>query len=83
MQPQPLSNEQLHQTYVAYDEDPRAMDMPAPPGSARSRRRSVQTGEHVKHRRTRSGCYTCRNRRVKVFFLQIYPSTRLTIGMTV
>ena len=22
--------------------------------------------EHVKHRRTRSGCYTCRGRRVKV-----------------
>ncbi|KAF2489370.1 hypothetical protein BU16DRAFT_471850 [Lophium mytilinum] len=39
--------------------------MPSVPGSARARRRSTQTGEHVKHRRTRSGCYTCRNRRVK------------------
>lgn len=26
-------------------------------------------GEHVKHRRTRSGCFTCRSRRVKVQYL--------------
>lgn len=38
----------------------------APPKANRSRRKSSQTGEHVKHRRTRSGCYTCRSRRVKV-----------------
>ncbi|QSZ33529.1 hypothetical protein DSL72_005097 [Monilinia vaccinii-corymbosi] len=30
-----------------------------------SRRKSTQSTEHVKHRRTRSGCYTCRSRRVK------------------
>jgi hypothetical protein len=35
-------------------------------GSARVRRRVGSAGEHVKFRRTRSGCYTCRNRRVKV-----------------
>lgn len=34
--------------------------------SGRSRKRSGPGGEHVKHRRTRSGCYTCRTRRVKV-----------------
>lgn len=34
--------------------------------TARVRRRIGAAGEHVKHRRTRSGCYTCRNRRVKV-----------------
>jgi hypothetical protein len=33
--------------------------------NARTRRRGG-TSENVKHRRTRSGCYTCRQRRVKV-----------------
>lgn len=33
--------------------------------NARARRRSAP-GEQVKHRRTRSGCFTCRQRRVKV-----------------
>ncbi|KAH7121191.1 hypothetical protein B0J11DRAFT_551654 [Dendryphion nanum] len=33
-------------------------------GNPRARRRTAP-GEHVKHRRTRSGCYTCRQRRVK------------------
>lgn len=36
-------------------------------GNARMRRRPA-TGDHVKHRRTRSGCFTCRQRRVKVTF---------------
>ncbi|KAL7796593.1 hypothetical protein V8C37DRAFT_352226 [Trichoderma ceciliae] len=40
------------------------------PKASKSRRRSAasQGGalDQVKHRRTRSGCYTCRNRRVKV-----------------
>lgn len=35
-------------------------------GGSRNRRRVAASGEHVKFRRTRSGCYTCRNRRVKV-----------------
>ncbi|KAK4997257.1 hypothetical protein LTR66_003293 [Elasticomyces elasticus] len=34
-------------------------------GGARSRRRQSAGAENVKHRRTRSGCYTCRSRRVK------------------
>ncbi|KAF2145208.1 uncharacterized protein K452DRAFT_244963 [Aplosporella prunicola CBS 121167] len=33
--------------------------------SARARRKPAVGQDHVKHRRTRSGCYTCRNRRVK------------------
>ncbi|PMD50290.1 uncharacterized protein K444DRAFT_547199 [Hyaloscypha bicolor E] len=35
------------------------------PKPNRSRRKSSQGSEHTKHRRTRSGCYTCRSRRVK------------------
>ena len=34
-------------------------------GGARVRRRIGASGEQIKFRRTRSGCYTCRNRRVK------------------
>jgi hypothetical protein len=36
------------------------------PKPNRNRRKSNQGAEHTKHRRTRSGCYTCRSRRVKV-----------------
>lgn len=36
------------------------------PKSQRSRRKSAPVLDHIKHRRTRSGCYTCRSRRVKV-----------------
>jgi hypothetical protein len=36
------------------------------PKPNRTRRKSSQGSEHTKHRRTRSGCYTCRTRRVKV-----------------
>jgi hypothetical protein len=32
----------------------------------RNRRKSTQGVDSTKHRRTRSGCYTCRSRRVKV-----------------
>lgn len=35
------------------------------------RRRSGAGAEPIKHRRTRSGCFTCRARRVKVCFLKI------------
>lgn len=35
------------------------------PKTARNRRKGA-TGDQVKHRRTRSGCFTCRGRRVKV-----------------
>jgi hypothetical protein len=41
------------------------------------RRRSGQGADAVKHRRTRSGCFTCRTRRVKVsFFLALVPGVR-------
>lgn len=40
------------------------MSAPAQGGNARPRRRPAP-GEQVKHRRTRSGCFTCRQRRVK------------------
>jgi len=36
------------------------------PKAQKSRRRSAPGLDHIKHRRTRSGCYTCRSRRVKV-----------------
>jgi hypothetical protein len=49
-----------------------------PPKVGRNRRRSNQGSEHVKHRRTRSGCYTCRSRRVKVC---AYPSI-LSLSLT-
>jgi hypothetical protein len=48
-------------------------------GSARVRRRVGSAGEHVKFRRTRSGCYTCRNRRVKV--CESSPSQLLMVGI--
>ncbi|KAK1640980.1 hypothetical protein BDP81DRAFT_457917 [Colletotrichum phormii] len=35
------------------------------PKSSRNRRKSASGLDHVKHRRTRSGCYMCRSRRVK------------------
>ncbi|KAH8680892.1 hypothetical protein BX600DRAFT_6270 [Xylariales sp. PMI_506] len=41
------------------------MFQPPKPQSSRNRRKSAPGGDHVKHRRTRSGCYTCRSRRVK------------------
>lgn len=36
------------------------------PRPQRGRRKSAPGLDHIKHRRTRSGCYTCRSRRVKV-----------------
>ncbi|KAG6366185.1 hypothetical protein INS49_000361 [Diaporthe citri] len=35
------------------------------PRSQRNRRKSAPGADHIKHRRTRSGCFTCRSRRVK------------------
>lgn len=61
----PYSDSQMPPPYVGqYEDVPGAMDM-AQGGNARVRRRPGP-GEQVKHRRTRSGCYTCRQRRVKV-----------------
>ncbi|KAF2002236.1 hypothetical protein P154DRAFT_142877 [Amniculicola lignicola CBS 123094] len=55
---------QMQQAYLDhYEEMPGNMGA-APGGNQRVRRRSAP-GDQVKHRRTRSGCYTCRNRRVK------------------
>jgi len=48
--------------YLFGEQDP-VMIAPKP---NRNRRKSNQGSEHTKHRRTRSGCYTCRSRRVKV-----------------
>lgn len=45
-------------------ENPNSEDKtPSPP---KSRRKLTSGSDQVKHRRTRSGCYTCRARRVKV-----------------
>lgn len=60
----PYPEPQMQQTYIPQYEDPSALD-PVQGGNARMRRRPGP-GDHVKHRRTRSGCYTCRQRRVKV-----------------
>lgn len=47
--------------------------------SSRSRKKSIPGMDHVKHRRTRSGCYTCRSRRVKVS----NPASRVVMPMNV
>ena len=59
-----MSTESLG-SYSEFD-DPHGRAMLPPQGPARPRRRHPPGAEHVKHRRTRSGCYTCRQRRVKV-----------------
>lgn len=51
--------------YVTGFPDP-IMFQPPKSQNSRSRRKSAPGIDHVKHRRTRSGCYTCRSRRVKV-----------------
>lgn len=62
---QTLSTDNLTTYQSEYDSQPAITA--APRGTPRlNRRRQTQTGDHVKHRRTRSGCYTCRQRRVKV-----------------
>jgi hypothetical protein len=52
-------------TYVDQFDDASGPLGSAQGANARARRRPVP-GEQVKHRRTRSGCFTCRQRRVKV-----------------
>lgn len=47
-------------------EDPSRGSISQQGGSRGGKRRSVTGADHVKHRRTRSGCFTCRQRRVKV-----------------
>ncbi|THY68064.1 hypothetical protein D6C77_00829 [Aureobasidium pullulans] len=46
-------------------EDPSRGSISQQGGSRGGKRRSVTGADHVKHRRTRSGCFTCRQRRVK------------------
>jgi transcription initiation factor TFIID subunit TAF12 len=48
------------------------------PKSQRNRRKSAPGLDHIKHRRTRSGCFTCRNRRVKVRH-KLSPSPDVTV----
>lgn len=55
----------MHSEYGDMYDDVSAPPGSAQAGSARVRQRGM-SGDHVKHRRTRSGCFTCRQRRVKV-----------------
>jgi hypothetical protein len=60
----PYQDQQMQQSYMGqYDDVPGAMDSAQ---GGNGRRRRPGPGDPVKHRRTRSGCYTCRQRRVKV-----------------
>ncbi|KAI1505301.1 fungal-specific transcription factor domain-containing protein [Biscogniauxia marginata] len=61
----PLPNPYQGIGYFAGFSDPIMFQAPKAQGN-RSRKKSAPGMEHVKHRRTRSGCYTCRSRRVKV-----------------
>ena len=80
----PLSgSEAFAPTAFLAAEQPLVADAPDPPAEeARSRTRPKYGNDHVKHRRTRSGCLTCRLRRVKVSSgasdVQL-PLTRLTL----
>ncbi|KAH8193728.1 hypothetical protein TruAng_012106 [Truncatella angustata] len=60
----PIINPYESLGYVTGFPDP-IMFQPPKPQHSRSRRKSAPGIDHVKHRRTRSGCYTCRSRRVK------------------
>lgn len=61
----PYPDPHMQQPYIGqYPDASGPMDASQDP-NARVRRRPAP-GEHVKHRRTRSGCFTCRQRRVKV-----------------
>jgi hypothetical protein len=46
------------------------------PKPNRNRRKSTQGPDHAKHRRTRSGCFTCRSRRVKVRSIMYQDQTK-------
>jgi hypothetical protein len=66
---QTMSSESLGGYHSEYDDLSNAMLPPHAPAqqpSSRSRRRQTHGADHIKHRRTRSGCFTCRQRRVKV-----------------
>ncbi|KAI8633347.1 hypothetical protein F5Y19DRAFT_296684 [Xylariaceae sp. FL1651] len=59
-----LGNQYQGLGYFTGYPDPVVFQTPKPQGH-RSRKKSTPGVDHVKHRRTRSGCYTCRSRRVK------------------
>ncbi|KAI1850088.1 hypothetical protein JX266_004467 [Neoarthrinium moseri] len=59
-----LVNPYENMGYFAGFTDP-IMFQPPKAQNPRNRRKSAPGLDHVKHRRTRSGCYTCRSRRVK------------------
>jgi hypothetical protein len=66
---QTMSNESLGGYRSEFEDITGSMLPPHAPAqqpSARSRRRATLGADHIKHRRTRSGCFTCRQRRVKV-----------------
>ncbi|KAF8429540.1 hypothetical protein EV426DRAFT_125068 [Tirmania nivea] len=65
--PNPLGSRFEHSTLPTFFVSDGTMGKSPIPGSssARLRRKSSAGVEQVKHRRTRSGCYTCRTRRVK------------------
>ncbi|KAF2201558.1 hypothetical protein GQ43DRAFT_471698 [Delitschia confertaspora ATCC 74209] len=56
---------QLQQGYIDHHYEDATGGIGGPQGASQRVRRRSAPGEHVKHRRTRSGCFTCRNRRVK------------------
>ncbi|KAK4126187.1 hypothetical protein N657DRAFT_297306 [Parathielavia appendiculata] len=58
----PVSNPYQSLGYFAGFPEPVMFNAPK---AQRSRRKSAPGLDHIKHRRTRSGCYTCRSRRVK------------------
>ncbi|KAF1830038.1 hypothetical protein BDW02DRAFT_121907 [Decorospora gaudefroyi] len=60
----PYTENLIQPTYVDQYEDASGSAGSARGGNGRARRRPVP-GDQVKHRRTRSGCFTCRQRRVK------------------
>jgi hypothetical protein len=71
----PYADPQMQQSYIGqYEEVPGAMD--STQGSIARIRRRPGPGDQVKHRRTRSGCYTCRQRRVKV---SLSPTWRISV----
>ncbi|KAI1300879.1 hypothetical protein F5Y03DRAFT_220954 [Xylaria venustula] len=60
----PLANQYRGLGYYTGFPDPIVFQDPKPQ-SNRSKKKSTAGIDHVKHRRTRSGCFTCRSRRVK------------------
>jgi hypothetical protein len=77
----PYPDVPLQQNYIGQYEDASGPMDHAQNSNARVRRRSGP-GDQVKHRRTRSGCYTCRQRRVKVSSSTINSKPKTTFRLT-